>query len=61
MFTNDNTDGQFSEIELQALNEASTIIADRNPELRDYSIRDALTNAWTGSQTAVQLADATGF
>ena len=61
MFTTDNTEGQFTTNELATLNAAAAIITARNPDMLEYSVKDAITNAWIGDQTAEELADATGF
>ena len=60
LFTTDNTDG-FDATDLVILNDAATIIEARNPSIREYSIVDAITNAWVGDQTAEELAAATGL
>lgn len=59
-FTIDNTEG-FTTAELNILNDALAILIARNPDAEEYTLSDAVNNAWVGGQTAEQLADATGF
>lgn len=60
MFTTDNTDG-FTADQIETMNEALAILVARNPDAREYSLTDAINNAWVGGQTATSLAAATRF
>jgi hypothetical protein len=60
MFTADNTEG-FTAAELVILNDALKILIARNPDAQEYSLSDAINNAWVGGETADKLANSTGF
>lgn len=59
-FTTENTHG-YSDDDLDALNTAFGWLADENPEVEDYSISDALNNAWVAGAGAYHLYQSAGM